>query len=106
MAALNSPTPNPDGFDQALSIPTLANTIWLTDEQRVDRDQAAFTQVTWDINSQWSLNGGLRYYTYDNTLQGFYGYSASLCLQHPGESKHALVRPRPRSRPAPTSTIG
>src|ERR1022692_3970935 len=35
---LNSPTPNPDGLSQALSIPTLANTIWLTDEQRVDRD--------------------------------------------------------------------
>jgi iron complex outermembrane receptor protein len=74
---LNSPTPNPNGFDQTLSIPTIANSIWLTDEQRVDRDQAAFTQVTWDITSQWSLNGGLRYYTYDNTLQGFYGYSAN-----------------------------
>ncbi len=72
---LNSPTPNPDGFSQALSIPTLANTIWLTDETRVDRDQAAFAQVTWDITSNWSLNGGLRYYTYDNTVQGFFGYS-------------------------------
>jgi outer membrane receptor protein involved in Fe transport len=73
--ALNSPTPNPDGFSQSLSIPTLANTIWLTDETRVDHDQAAFAQVTWDITSQWSVNGGLRYFTYDNTLQGFYGFS-------------------------------
>jgi outer membrane receptor protein involved in Fe transport len=73
----NSPTPNPNGFDPALSIPTLANTIWLTDEQRVDRDQAAFAQATWDMTSQWSLNGGLRYFTYDNTLAGFYGYSAA-----------------------------
>jgi outer membrane receptor protein involved in Fe transport len=72
---LNSPTPNPDGFSQSLSIPTLANTIWLTDETRIDHDQAAFAQVTWDITSQWSLNGGLRYFTYDNTLQGFYGFS-------------------------------
>ena len=46
------------------------NTIWLTDETRVDRDKAAFAQVTWDITSQWSLNGGLRYFTYDNTLRG------------------------------------
>ena len=74
---LNSPTPNPNGFDQALSIPTLANTIWLTDETRVDRDQAAFTQVTWDVTSKLSLNGGFRYFTYDNTLQGFFGYSAA-----------------------------
>jgi iron complex outermembrane recepter protein len=74
---LNSPTPNPDGLDQDLSIPTMANTIWLTDETRIDRDKAAFAQVTWDINAQWSLNGGLRYFTYDNTLEGFYGYSGN-----------------------------
>jgi len=82
----NSTTPNPDGFDQNLSIPTLANTIWLTDETRIDRDQAAFAQVTWDINSQWSLNGGLRYYTFDNTLEGFYGYS----LNYPFSSGEKL----------------
>jgi iron complex outermembrane receptor protein len=75
--SLNSATPNPNGYDQALSIPTLANTIWLTDAQRVDRDQAAFAQASWDITSQWSLNGGLRYFTYDNTLNGFFGYSAA-----------------------------
>jgi len=84
---LNSATPNPDGFNQALSIPTLGNTIWLTDQQRVDRDQAAFTQVTWDINSQWSLNGGLRYYTYDNTLHGFFGYSKAYSSSGSGESR-------------------
>jgi outer membrane receptor protein involved in Fe transport len=71
----NSPTPNPDGF--GATIPGLANTVWLTDEQRVDRDQAAFFQGTWDITSQWSLNGGLRYFKYDNSLEGFYGYSAN-----------------------------
>jgi len=71
----NSATPNPNGLDPALSIPTLANTIWLTDEQRVDRDKAAFAQATWDITSQLSVNGGLRYFTYDNTLAGFFGYS-------------------------------
>lgn len=72
---LASPTPNPDGLDQSLSIPTLANSIWLTDETRIDKDRAAFAQATWDITSQLSVNGGLRYFTYDNTLQGFYGYS-------------------------------
>ena len=72
---LNSATPNPNGLDQGLSIPTLGNTIWLTDEQRVDRDKAAFAQATWDITSQLSASGGIRYFTYDNTLQGFFGYS-------------------------------
>jgi iron complex outermembrane receptor protein len=71
----NSSTPNPNGFAASLSIPTLANTIWLTDEQRVDRDKAVFFQGTWDLTSQLSLNGGLRYFKYENSLQGFYGYS-------------------------------
>jgi iron complex outermembrane recepter protein len=68
---------NPDGFASSLSIPGHDNTIWLTDEQRVDRDKAAFAQLTWDITSQLSLNGGIRYFWYENSLQGFYGYSAN-----------------------------
>ena len=70
-----SSTPNPNGFAADLSIPTLANTIWLTDEQRVDRDKAVFFQGTWDLTSQLSLNGGLRFFKYENSLEGFYGYS-------------------------------
>lgn len=69
--------PNPAGLADYLSIPTLPNTVWLTAEQRVDKDQAAFGEVTWDVTSQFSLTGGLRQYKYDNTLQGFYGYSAN-----------------------------
>jgi len=68
---------NPNGFAESLSIPGLANTIWLTDEQRVDRDKAVFFNGTWDITPQWQLNGGLRYFQYDNGLEGFYGYSAA-----------------------------
>jgi iron complex outermembrane receptor protein len=69
---------NPQGLAQSLSMPGLNNnTIWLTDEERVDRDQAAFGQATWDIDSSWSLTGGLRFYKYQNSLQGFYGYSAN-----------------------------
>ena len=70
-------TGNPNGFATSLSIPGAPDAIWLTNEQRVDRDQAAFAQVTWDISSQWALTGGLRYYKYDNSLQGFFGYSAN-----------------------------
>jgi len=73
----NQPTPNPDGFANALSIPGFENAIWLTDEQRVDRDKAAFAQVTWDITSQLALTGGIRRYTYENSIQGFFGYSAA-----------------------------
>jgi outer membrane receptor protein involved in Fe transport len=43
----------------------------------VDRDSAIFGQVTWDIGLGWSLTGGMRFYKYDNSLQGYYGYSAN-----------------------------
>jgi iron complex outermembrane receptor protein len=84
---LNSATPNPHGLDPALSVPGLANTIWLTDEQRVDRDKAAFAQATWDISSQWSVTGGLRYFTYDNNLNGFFGYGIGYSPTGSGVSK-------------------
>ncbi|GAC1310555.1 MAG: TonB-dependent receptor [Steroidobacteraceae bacterium] len=87
---------NPNGFATALSIPGHDNTIWLTDEQRVDRDQAAFAQVTWDITSQWSLSGGLRYFRTDNTLEGFYGYSAAYSPHGSGQEQCF----------APSSTVG
>ena len=72
---------NPNGFGYIApndySVPGFPNTIWLTDEQRVDRDRAAFGQATWDITSQWSVTGGARYYKYDNSLLGFYGYNST-----------------------------
>ena len=71
---------NPDGLADALSIPTLGNTVWLTNEQRVDRDQAAFAQVTWDMTSQLSGTLGYRYFKSDNSLQGFYGFSTNYQL--------------------------
>ncbi|MBV8340747.1 MAG: TonB-dependent receptor [Gammaproteobacteria bacterium] len=66
---------NLNGLADFLSIPTLYQTIWLTDETRVDRDQAAFAQATWDITQQLSLTGGMRAYKFDNTVDGFFGYS-------------------------------
>ena len=72
----NPLTYNTQGLAQSLNIPGVdANTIWLTDEERVDRDQAAFGQLTWDIGSHWQAIGGIRFYKYDNSLEGFYGYS-------------------------------
>jgi iron complex outermembrane recepter protein len=74
----NPYTYNPQGLAQQYTIPGLANnSIWLTDQERVDRDSAAFVQANWEITSHWEVTGGIRQYHYDNTLQGFYGYSAA-----------------------------
>jgi outer membrane receptor protein involved in Fe transport len=90
---------NPNGFASALSVPGHDNTIWLTDETRVDRDRAVFAQLTWDITSQWALSGGLRYYKYDNTLEGYYGYSAAY-------SPHGSGQEQCGTPPTPPTTVG
>lgn len=68
---------NPNGLATNLSIPGFPNAIWLTAEQRVDRSRAVYGQATWDITKKWHLTGGMRFYHYDNSLLGFYGFNAN-----------------------------
>ena len=83
-----SRTGNPGGFSDNLSIPsTPGNTIWLTDEQRIDRDQAVFAQLTWDMTSNFSANVGWRQFKSDNTVVGFFGYSDQFSSSGSGMSK-------------------
>jgi outer membrane receptor protein involved in Fe transport len=53
------------------------DTIWLTQQERVDEDQAIFGELSVDLTDQLTATGGLRYYRYDNTLEGFFGYNAN-----------------------------
>ena len=66
---------NGDPLSDALSIPGWPGTLWLTDQERVDRDSAVFGEFSYDILSNLTANAGIRYFRYDNTLQGFYGFS-------------------------------
>jgi outer membrane receptor protein involved in Fe transport len=61
----------------APAVPGWPNTIWLTDQMRVDRDDAVFGEVTYDITPQLSITGGVRWYEFDNRLHGFFGFSAA-----------------------------
>ncbi|HYC95605.1 MAG TPA: TonB-dependent receptor, partial [Sphingomicrobium sp.] len=58
-------------------VPGTESNIWLTKQFRVDRDKAIFGEVTFDVTPQLSLTAGGRYYWYKNSLEGFFGYSAS-----------------------------
>jgi iron complex outermembrane recepter protein len=60
-----------------LSVPGWPGTLWLTDQERVDRDKAIFGEFTFDITDHLSASAGLRHFTYDNSLQGFYGFNAN-----------------------------
>ncbi|MGN6514400.1 MAG: TonB-dependent receptor [Rhizomicrobium sp.] len=58
-------------------------TLWLTDELRTDKDWAGFGEASFDILSNLTITGGIRFYSYDNSLKGFYGfhsYEASRCF--------------------------
>ncbi len=61
----------------SLSVPGWSNTIWLTDQMRVDRDDAVFGEVSYDITPQLSITGGIRFYEFDNRLHGFFGFSSA-----------------------------
>ena len=51
-----------------------ANTIWLTDQLRVDRDLAAYGEVSFDITPDLTITGGVRLFQADNSLIGFFGF--------------------------------
>ncbi len=60
-----------------VSVPGWPGTLWLTNQERVDRDKAVFGEFTFDITNHLSASAGLRHFTYDNSLQGFYGFSST-----------------------------
>jgi iron complex outermembrane receptor protein len=47
---------------------------WLTEQRRVDRDTAAFTEANFDITDKLTLTGGIRFFEAKNSLRGFYGF--------------------------------
>lgn len=60
-----------------ISVPGWPGTIWLTDQERVDRDAAVFGEAAFDISDHITASAGIRHYTYDNTLYGFYGFNST-----------------------------
>jgi outer membrane receptor protein involved in Fe transport len=65
-----------DNLADDLSVSGYPGTLWLTNQRRVDKDWALFGEVTWDITPQFTVNGGIRFYRFDNTLFGFAGFGA------------------------------
>ena len=62
------------GLAGALSVNGLPGTLWLTHSKRVDKDYAAFGEVSYDLLPNLTVTGGLRAFKYDNSLIGFFGY--------------------------------
>jgi outer membrane receptor protein involved in Fe transport len=58
----------------AVSVNGFPGTLWLTQQNRVDRDYAMFGEASWDILPNLTLTGGGRGFIYDNSLIGFFGF--------------------------------
>lgn len=63
-----------DNLAAATEVPGWNDTLWLTKQLRTDRDYAAFADGTFDITDQLSITGGIRFFKYKNSLQGFFGF--------------------------------
>ena len=63
-----------DNLATSLSVPGWANTLWLTNQNREDKDYAVFGEANWDVTPQVTLTAGTRYYKFDNTIIGFNGF--------------------------------
>jgi outer membrane receptor protein involved in Fe transport len=64
-----------DNFADFLSVTGWPDTIWLTQQQRSDHDEAVFGELSFDITDQLTGTVGLRHYKYNNGLEGFFGFS-------------------------------
>jgi outer membrane receptor protein involved in Fe transport len=66
------------GNDQAgynFSVPGQYPNLYLTQQQRVDRDYAVFADATFDFNDKLKGSAGLREFKAKNTLYGFFGFN-------------------------------
>ncbi|MGI8931497.1 MAG: TonB-dependent receptor [Sphingomicrobium sp.] len=64
-----------DNIADFLEVDGQVDNIWLTKQLRVDRDYADFGEVSFDITPQLSVTGGGRFYKFDNTLVGWFGFN-------------------------------
>ena len=64
-----------DGLTRDFEVPGYADTIWLTAQERKDRDEAVFGELAFDLTDSLTLTGGMRWFKARNSLKGFFGYS-------------------------------
>ncbi len=81
-----------DNLDPLLSVNGLPGTLWLTQQHRVDKDYAAFGEASFDVTPQITLTAGGRWYKFDNSLIGFFGFG-----RNPGDGGQGPFSAFPRN---------
>jgi iron complex outermembrane recepter protein len=77
-----------DDFNNAYEVTGWSDTIWLTEQERVDRDYALFGELSFDVTQKLTATGGLRAFRAKNSLEGFFGYGDGFSTN--GRSGEAL----------------
>lgn len=65
-----------DDLNDGIEVSGWPDTIWLTAQQRRDRDEAVFGELSFDVTDQLTLTGGGRWFRNNNSLEGFFGFGA------------------------------
>lgn len=63
------------GLPQYYSVDGQVDTIYLSQQTRVDRDYAVFGNLDYDITDKLKISGGIRKFWVENTLYGFFGFN-------------------------------
>jgi outer membrane receptor protein involved in Fe transport len=60
----------------SISVTGWPDTLWLTLQDREDLDYAAFAEASYDITPELTFTAGIRGYSFENSLIGFFGFGA------------------------------
>jgi outer membrane receptor protein involved in Fe transport len=74
-----------NGLADALSVTGWPDTIWLTQQQRTDKDSALFGELSFDLTQSLTVTAGLRAFKAENSLLGFFGFTPGYSTNY-GES--------------------
>jgi outer membrane receptor protein involved in Fe transport len=64
-----------DGIATSITVPGWPNTLWLTNQAREDESWAVFGEFAYDILDNLTGTIGFRYFNYENSLKGFFGFN-------------------------------
>lgn len=65
-----------DNFADIYDVPGWPDTIWLTKQDRNDKEKAIFGEASFDFTDKLTATAGFRRFEHNNSLKGFFGFSA------------------------------
>jgi iron complex outermembrane receptor protein len=64
-----------DDLTSLFEIQGWEDTLWLTEQVRIDRDEAIFGEMSFDFTEKLTATAGVRFFDAENSLEGFFGFN-------------------------------